>query len=716
MAITNYRRVVISLFSSSRNIRNKEIAYKPIVIIGGGPSGIYLSSLLSSSNIPSILLERKSYKELTTHPQAHYINLRSLEILRHCSSSLYQNILKAMPDINTWEYFRFSYSVLGNRLCNVLHNVNRTNKNRNANKYSSGSSVIDDISCVHLSQNKFWRLLYDDAISCNSEIHLSTNVNNISYNKEEDMFYVTYTNKEQQTIKTNCIIAGDGAHSLVRKYSSIQMNGNPSIQTLLNVHFRIKSSMLQQELARRENNGMLHFIYNEKLLCVFVCHDVHDGEWVCQIPIFPPLSTNYTLEDIKLMILQGLVLGKENDIKRNYWNSIDICSINTWNMSSQIANSYYKKYGNSHVILIGDAAHTFPPAGGLGMNTGLQDAHNLFWRLILYYNKSNDALFEMYEKERKSIAQQNATLSNENYQRTIRIVNITLTGFDSYSNYTNVSKLSKSMQDIISQNLPMPSMMKSQVFNTMYTMALSSLHLLRNENLFTRRIQYLLQHVLNEKSEGLPLIFPKYELGFSYCYDNDSQGNMEFVPRLQAGSRMPHCNMSLVRSCETKKVFPYLRIDGSDGRGTITLTDISQQLRNDICTSPYFACLFYKINKCDDDDEIVQNMKNEIEAINDQNNITMNLVHVLQPNDNMDQTIHKHYIPVIDTNSIFLNLLQKDHAVQMKKYHHVVVIVRPDGHIMTVKFLTDCDGSNSKENTILIDTMEHTANSGYRCQ
>ena len=228
----------------------------------------------------------------------------------------------------------------------------------------------------------------------------------------------------------------------------------------------------------------------------------------------------------------------------------------------------------------------------------------------------------------------------------------------------------------------------------------------------------MLQHVLNEKSEGLPLIFPTYELGFSYCYDNDSKGNMEFVPRLQVGSRMPHCNVTMVHSCERSRgLFPYLCIDENDERGVITLTDISQQLRNNATTSPYFACLFYSINS-DNSDEMIQSIKNQIDTISNENNMKMNLVHILHPNDNMNHRIQNNYIPVIDSNHMFLDLLQKDYAAEIEKYHHVILVIRPDGHIMTVKFLSKDDyGSKSKgEMTFLIDSFEHSGSIGYSCQ
>jgi 2-polyprenyl-6-methoxyphenol hydroxylase-like FAD-dependent oxidoreductase len=54
-------------------------------------------------------------------------------------------------------------------------------------------------------------------------------------------------------------------------------------------------------------------------------------------------------------------------------------------------------YGN--VFLVGDAAHRFPPAGGFGMNTGIQDAHNLAWKLAMATHlQAAPGLLNTYEK------------------------------------------------------------------------------------------------------------------------------------------------------------------------------------------------------------------------------------------------------------------------------------------------------------------------------
>lgn len=94
---------------------------------------------------------------------------------------------------------------------------------------------------------------------------------------------------------------------------------------------------------------------------------------------------------------------------------LKIVSINSWVMHAQVAakygntadsknsnaksNSHYTKNFNN-VFLVGDAAHRFPPSGGFGMNTGIQDAHNLAWKLALVLKGKADPkiLSETYEK------------------------------------------------------------------------------------------------------------------------------------------------------------------------------------------------------------------------------------------------------------------------------------------------------------------------------
>jgi 2,4-dichlorophenol 6-monooxygenase len=68
------------------------------------------------------------------------------------------------------------------------------------------------------------------------------------------------------------------------------------------------------------------------------------------------------------------------------------------------------------VFLAGDAAHRFPPTGGFGLNTGVQDAHNLAWKLALVLaGRASDGLLDTYETERTPVARSNTDWSVRNF-------------------------------------------------------------------------------------------------------------------------------------------------------------------------------------------------------------------------------------------------------------------------------------------------------------
>ena len=87
----------------------------------------------------------------------------------------------------------------------------------------------------------------------------------------------------------------------------------------------------------------------------------------------------------------------------------------------------HKKEGKG-VYLVGDAAHRFPPSGGFGMNSGLQDAHNLAWKLARdYHDDRNEACrssrtknggyLSSYDSERRPVASALTALSITNYNK-----------------------------------------------------------------------------------------------------------------------------------------------------------------------------------------------------------------------------------------------------------------------------------------------------------
>jgi hypothetical protein len=100
-----------SFFSSyslaSSTAQKKETNLPPkvvydVIIIGGGPTGLFLSSLLSKYDISSqLVFDKRPIAEVIKHPQAHYINIRSMEILKAELPIVYSKVVNRSSSRNT---------------------------------------------------------------------------------------------------------------------------------------------------------------------------------------------------------------------------------------------------------------------------------------------------------------------------------------------------------------------------------------------------------------------------------------------------------------------------------------------------------------------------------------------------------------------------------------------------------------------------------------
>ena len=151
-----------------------------------------------------------------------------------------------------------------------------------------------------------------------------------------------------------------------------------------------------------ERVGMLHWLFDPVASGFIIAYDLSDNA---------VLITNFDSDRHPLeswnertcyQVLESAI-GKDISPK--------VLSFRPWILSRRVAKSYRR--GN--VFLAGDAAHSFPPTGGLGLNSGLADVHNLAFKIAAVCNEAaTDSILDSYEDDRRHVALVNSSQSVKN--------------------------------------------------------------------------------------------------------------------------------------------------------------------------------------------------------------------------------------------------------------------------------------------------------------
>ncbi|OMO60428.1 Aromatic-ring hydroxylase-like protein [Corchorus capsularis] len=551
------------------NILSNNDSVLPVLIVGAGPVGLVLSILLTKFGVKCAVLEKN--KGFSKHPQAHFINNRTMEVFRKLDG-LAEEIQRSQPPIDSWRKFIYCTSLTGAILGSVDHMHPQ-----------DFEKVVSPISVAHYSQYKLTRLLVK-LLEENLGFHVCTSGGHEGLDHEpfrgreilmgHDCVSIDTTDqcvtatvsfsKEGKSmtrkIHSKILVGADGAGSTVRKLVGIDLKGEKDLQKLVSVHFLSKD--LGQYLLN-ERPGMLFFIFNTEAIGVLVAHDLKQGEFVLQVPFYPPQQN---LEDFRPEICKKLIF---NLVGREL-SDIDVIDIKPWVMHAEVAEKYL--CANNRIILAGDAAHRFPPAGGFGMNTGIQDAHNLAWKIaILLKGVAPSSILATYETERKPIAIFNTALSVQNFRAAMAIP-ATLGLNPTVANSVH-QVINKAVGSIL------PSGMQKAILDGIFSIGRSQLsEFILNENnpLGSSRLAKLRD--IFEEGKSLQLQFPAEDLGFRYIEGAlvpDSKDAVpapevptgrrrDYVPCADPGSRLPHMNVRVLSNSANEEIISTLDLVSGD--------------------------------------------------------------------------------------------------------------------------------------------------------
>ncbi len=200
-----------------------------------------------------------------------------------------------------------------------------------------------------------------------------------------------------ETVRTRWLVGCDGGHSAVRKLAGIAFVGA--------TRESVRMIVADLEVGGLDRDAWHLWRHSEGL--VSLCPLPSTSVFQYQAGIAPGQDAELSLANLRSTFLRR---SGRTDIRLRdmQWSSL-------WRANVRLADSYRE----GQVLLAGDAAHIHSPAGGQGMNTGIQDAYNLGWKLASVEHGAPADLIDSYEAERRPVAAAVLALSDARLKHTL---------------------------------------------------------------------------------------------------------------------------------------------------------------------------------------------------------------------------------------------------------------------------------------------------------
>ena len=259
---------------------------------------------------------------------------------------------------------------------------------------SNGKDVIarislDDIESVYpyalmIPQSDTERVLEEQLAKRGVKVERTVGLESFTDQGNQVQAVLRKASGESETLTADWLIGCDGAHSTVRHGLGFTFDGTtqPSDWYLADGH-----------ISGLEPQDRLHIFWHKDGILAFF--PITEGRWRV-IADLGPAQGDAHCPDPTLQEVQALITLRGTDgivIKDAYWLA-----------AFRINERKVSQYGRGRAFLAGDAAHIHSPAGGQGMNTGMQDAFNLAWKLSLVIGGvCKPALLDSYSVERSAV-------------------------------------------------------------------------------------------------------------------------------------------------------------------------------------------------------------------------------------------------------------------------------------------------------------------------
>ncbi|MFI1396942.1 FAD-dependent oxidoreductase [Streptomyces sp. NPDC020681] len=349
----------------------------PVLIVGGSLVGLSTSMFLSRHGIRHLLVEKHS--GTSTHPRGRGINVRSMEVFR--VAGVEPDIREAAAVLKDNHGILQAGSLTGDDQEWLFKEIDP----------GGGLARISPSAWCLCSQNDIEPVLAARSGASCGDLRFSTEL--LSFDQDATGVSAVVkdrTTGEHSTVRADYLVAADGPRSPVREQLGIGQTGNGELFHNVSITFRSK--------------GLIDIVGDRRFIVCYLTDPDGDGallpvdngdHWVFHAPWHP--DRGETLEDFTddrcSEHIRRAVGAPDLDV--------EVTGKAPWHAAERVA----ERYSSGRVFLAGDSAHEMSPTGAFGSNTGIQDAHNLAWKLAAVLNGwAGPGLLDTYGPERLPVA------------------------------------------------------------------------------------------------------------------------------------------------------------------------------------------------------------------------------------------------------------------------------------------------------------------------